>query len=643
MAILPLQLARVSNLLRTNIATQQLSRTQEQLLKTQNQLSTGKRINSPSDDPGGAAIAQQIRKTLEQRQSYAENLKQAGSQLSEVDSSLGTLSDLLNQAQQIASANVGSDVTADQRTAAAQLVQNIYNQALSEGNKQFNGVFLFAGDRATDAPFTEALGGVRFVGSERLLNNQFDENTKLAFQVDGSEVFGALSSRVKGSVDLTPSIAATTRLAELRGATSDGVRLGSIQISDGTTTGTVDLSTADTIGDVINAINGAGIGTLTASIAPDGVSLRLAAGASDNISVDEVAGGTTAADLGILNSAGAGAGVALDGANVNATVTALTPLASLRGGTGIDLTGFTITNGQQSATIDLTGATTVEDLLNRISSSGTNVRAEINSTGTGINVLNPTQGTQLTIGENGGTTAADLGVRSFTAATPVSELNNGKGVRLASGAADLEITNSNGTKFQVDLDGAATVQDVINAINAAATTASAAVTASFATTGNGLVLTDTAGGAGTLAVGSINNSSAAADLGLAAPASGNVITGTDVDAVAATGVFSNLMKLRDALTTNDQLGITAAAEGIKSDYDRVVQIRGETGARVQELEARQQRLDDQNLATQGLLSSVEDTDFTETIARFQTLQTALQASMQTASKVLNQSLLDFLG
>jgi len=64
---------------------------------------------------------------------------------------------------------------------------------------------------------------------------------------------------------------------------------------------------------------------------------------------------------------------------------------------------------------------------------------------------------------------------------------------------------------------------------------------------------------------------------------------------------------------------------------------------VQELEARQQRLEDQNLATTALLSSIEDVDFVEAITRFQTLQTALQASLQTSAQVLNTSLLDFLG
>src|SRR6185369_6775387 len=138
--------------LRTNVATGSISRTQQQLLDVQNQLSSGKRLNAPSDDPGASAIAQQLRKTLEQRESYATNIKQANDQLGEVDSTLSDLNDLMRQAQTIASANVGSDVTADQRASASAVVQSLYNQMLSLGNKQFEDVYLFGGDRSTTAP-----------------------------------------------------------------------------------------------------------------------------------------------------------------------------------------------------------------------------------------------------------------------------------------------------------------------------------------------------------------------------------------------------------------------------------------------------------------------------------------------------------
>jgi flagellar hook-associated protein 3 FlgL len=648
MAILPVQLARVSNLLRTNVAQQTISRTQSALLGVQNELSTGKKIISPSDDAGQAAIAQQLRKTLEQRQSYAANLRQAGSQLGEVDSSLSDLTNLLQEAQTIASANVGSDVTPDQRASSAAIVDSIYRQMLNIGNRRFDGVYLFGGDRSTDPPFVEEGGGVKYVGSAAVLRNLFDENTVLPFMVDGEKVFGALSTRIEGTADLTPAMTSATRLTDLRGAGGDGVRLGSIQIGNGSASAVVDLDGASSVGDVINRINAAGVGAITASLASDGVSLQLSGSAGDNITVSEFGGGTTASDLGILQPVGVGAGLPLDGSSVTPKLTRLTPLADLNAGAGIDLSsGITITNGLLSATVTFTSPPlrvnpTVEDMLNAINGSGTAVRAEINKSATGINIYNPTQGTQMTIAENGGTTATDLGVRSFSQATQLTELNGGQGIHTVAGN-DLQITDTNGTVFDVDLDNLATIQDVMDAINTAAGGAGAGVAASFAAIGNGIVITDTAGGAGALAVTAINFSAAAKELGLDAVVTGNTLVGRDTNAVEADGIFAHVAALRDSLRLSDSAAVTAAAEGLQEDYQRIVRIRGETGARVREIESRQLRLDDQDLATQALLSSIEDTDFTDAIARFQTLQTSLQASLQTSARMLNLSLLDFLG
>ncbi|MGE5607670.1 MAG: flagellin hook IN motif-containing protein, partial [Bacillota bacterium] len=284
---------------------------------------------------------------------------------------------------------------------------------------------------------------------------------------------------------------------------------------------------------------------------------------------------------------------------------------------------------------------TVQDLMNAINDSGAGVLARINAEGTGLDVLNPVQGMGMSIAENGGTTAADLGIRSFHPNTPLSELNNGKGVRTLDGA-DIQITRRDGTQFSVELSGLNTIQDVIDAINAA--DAGGGVTASFATTGNGIVLTDSTGATTSdLSVTALNASLAAQDLGIAGRGTGDVLTGKDVDPVYASGIFGNLAKLRDALMRNDQPGITEAAEALHADQTRVVRINGYVGARINDLESRQERLEDQNLATETLLSTLEDTDYTSAITQFSTLQTALEANLQTTGKLLNLSLLDFLG
>jgi flagellar hook-associated protein 3 len=637
MAILPTNLARVSNLLRTSVATSSMSKTQRMLLEVQNQLTTGYRINKPSDDPGDSAVIQQLQKTLEHRQGYLDNISAAKNTLSSVDTSLDGLTDLLRQATQIASQNVGSDVTPAARESAAALIDNLYNQAISYGNTQFEGTYIYGGDRSNAAPFaTSATGGVKFVGTNDVLQNTFDENTVLPFMVGAQDVFGATSEKQRGSVDLSPSLTATTRLTDLSGAADKGIYKGIISIANGGASATVDLTTADTIGDVLTRINAvSGTTDVTAALSADGNSITLTPGAG-TVTVTDVGGGTSARDLGIAQAT---AVATLDGGDVQPKLTPLTPLASLLGGAGVSGAGFKITNGATTATISMAGLNTVEDLVNAINASGVEVLARINANGTGLDVVNPVQGTRMSITENGGTTAADLGLRTMSPATQLGDLNDGRGVRTVTGD-DFTITRRDGTRFAVDLDGLSSVTDVIAAINAAAGT----TMAGFATAGNGIVLTDATTGASTFRVEPANFSQAAADLGLlAAPAGGGTITGADVNSVTSTGVFTNLAALRDALRASDQGGITKAAQGIDADLDRVIRVRGVTGARVQELESRETRITDENVATQSLLATLHETDYTSAITKYTTMQMTLEASMKTTNQVTNMSLLDFLG
>ena len=261
---------------------------------------------------------------------------------------------------------------------------------------------------------------------------------------------------------------------------------------------------------------------------------------------------------------------------MNPKVTLLTPLSSLSDGAGISNAGLTITNGQTTKTVTWSPTGTVQDMLNAINGAGLGVVAQINSTATGINILNSSQGTSLSVGENGGTTAADLGLQTMALTTPLSSLNNGAGVQTAGGATpDFQITARDGTTFQISVSGATTVQDVINDIN---TATAGKVTASVATTGSGIILTDSSGGAGTLTVTPLNNSNAAADLGLNVASSGNTLTGTDVGAPTSTGIFGNLQSLMAALQSGNAQAITAAGQGIQTDINRVIELHGQTGA-----------------------------------------------------------------
>ena len=131
-----------------------------------------------------------------------------------------------------------------------------------------------------------------------------------------------------------------------------------------------------------------------------------------------------------------------------------------------------ITNGGATYTIDLSGCTTVEDVINAINGSGAGVKAQIDSTKTGLEVSSYTSGSDFTIGENGGYAATDLGLRIFNLSTPLANLNYGGGVGIFTGDAgsnitpyDFTITAPGGYQFNVSLVGCTTVGDVINKIN----------------------------------------------------------------------------------------------------------------------------------------------------------------------------------
>jgi flagellar hook-associated protein 3 FlgL len=640
MSIGALSIARVSSLLQADSASQAIDNTQAELQKVQEELSTGLAVNEPSDNPASAAVIMQLNKTLSRQSLYSDNINSASSQLGQVDSALGTLQDLLRQAQTVASSAVGSDVTSAQRASDATVIQSIYTQALQIGNQSFNGSYLFGGAAAQKPPFIQANGGVQFIGSPTTLTNRYGDSTSLAFQVDGAQVFGALSAQVTGSTNLSPSLTAATRIVDVGGTLDTGVKLGPIQISDGTVSKTVDLSAANSIGDVVNLINQAGVGSVTASISGNG--LTLSGTGSENITVSDIGGGATAAALGIATpAAGEGTGVPVTGANINPQVTDLTPLSALRNGLGIDSSGLQITNGTTTKTIVWPAGGTVQDMLNAINGAALGVKASINSSGTGINIVNTTEGINMSVGENGGSTATELGVRSFTGATPLSQLNNGLGVQTAGGTTpDFQITRQNGTTFTVALGSAQTVQDVVNAINAA--DGGGGVTAGLAATGNGIVLSDSTSGSSTLAVTPLNYSTAAAQLGLTTPATGNTINGKDTNGISTNGIFGNLQALISALQTNNQPAITNAAGGIQNDLDRVTTIQGQTGATEQAMQNMQTTLTNETTTTQSLISTLQDANYTDVITQYTTLQTTLQASLESTAKTLGLSLLNFL-
>lgn len=642
-------ITRTTSQMQSNLMLSRLRTTSSGLFDMQRQISTGKKQSTPSDDPSNASGILYLRETLGAREQYDENLRHSLAVLNNVDQALSESTTILIEAQTIASSLINAST--EEREAEALVIDAQIKGLLDLANRQVDGVSLFGGNRGAvrgGRVFEEFLGGIRYVGSGTNLNADSGTIENHSFTSNGVEAFGALSSRVKTEVDLNPNATAATLIKNVAGAQNLGVRKGEVTVTVNTIPVTVDLSTADTLGDVVTRINAAinGIDPTAGALAINGAGFELTNNAGHTIAIAEVGSGKTAADLGIDLNANAAAGSTLAGGDLGRKLTLTTELADLA--TSVDfLSGLTITQGDQTRTADFSTATTVQDLVTEIEGLGLGLRLQVNAAGNGLDLISEVSGLRLSVGENGGTTAEDLGIRTYGLATELADFRDGLGIEPVQGADDFQLTLNDGTNFAVDASGLGTVDELITAIEAAATGAGLTLGVDFsvglAMTGNGLVFQDNTVGATGFTITRVGQSSVADQLGiLKQDGTATTFQSTDKATVRVENVFTHLTDLRNSLLNDDTLGITLAATSLDTDNRSVIQARATVGVRAQRVEQQQQRSQDLKLMEETLLSDLQDADLTEVITRFQQLQTQLQASLQVGAQNLQLSLLDFL-
>ena len=223
-------------------------------------------------------------------------------------------------------------------------------------------------------------------------------------------------------------------------------------------------------------------------------------------------------------------------------------------------------------------------------------------------------------------------------------VNNGLGVDIREGYDDLLITAKDGTSFSVRLDGAETIQDVLDMINAVT---GASVTADLSLTENGIRLTDNTGGAGDFSVARDGLSAAIDGLGLEMRTSGSELVGEDKNGIEPDSIFGALMALHEALLMGgdgqeQSAAIAIAGQRVEAYMGKATRMQGVVGARSKSMAVRLELTESAVISTQMLLSDVKDLDYTEAITRFQQAQTTLQANLMTGSQLLQMSLLDFI-
>jgi len=685
MTFIPSNLGRVPNLLSSQLILSNLTRGNLAMLRVQNQLATGRSINQVSDDAVKAAAILELNSRIDRSDQLSRNIQHATASLNMIDKALEEIGTTGQEARSIAGEQVGIPSDSATRSGQAVVVQSLINGLFNSANRTGVAGYVFGGQTPGKQPYEELLGGYRYVGQGRGLTTDLGLAQNVPITLGDAAGLGGTSARIRGNVDLNPSLTPSTRLVDIAGARGLGIATGSVRFSfNGGALTTVDLSGADTVQDVANTLTSAIRAYETdhsvTILGPGGVSfsggsltIDVAPG-SNQIVFSEVGTGTTAQDFGLASSAPPlafipGSGTGLDMAPRLSWRSSVSSLAGLSGSLG----SIIVKNGSGKTTVDLSAAQTLEDIKNAIESTGLGVRVRINSAGTGIDVFS-----ELAAGEKGALsieevpgsnlTATRLGIRSLSTATSLADFNFGRGVQIVDGAkdpitglpdpardVDFVITLGNPAQTQVSIDLKAqditSVQTLIDAINAqagpqltAAGLPANALVAGLANGVNGLTLNQSSSFSQAITVTPKNNSPAAEQLGFTKATyytSGSALVAEDRARVRVDGLFSDLIDLRDALEGDNTIGIGVAQQRLGTTVDQLTQTRALVGGYSQRVEFADNHQQDRTIVDKQVRSQLQDLDFAEAATRYSLLQTQLTAGMQVGGR-LSQSLLDFL-
>ena len=178
---------RITNSLQYQTLNSNIESSLETLNTTQSQISSGKKIQTFSDDAAGASQALSVRSALGDNAQYQRDATAATSFLSASEGALSSATSVLQSARQIAVAGANSTETPDSLTALGDQVDGAIQQLSAAANTQSGGRYLFGGTKTTTPPFDATQ---TYQGNSGAINSTLGPNASIQINTDGAAAFG---------------------------------------------------------------------------------------------------------------------------------------------------------------------------------------------------------------------------------------------------------------------------------------------------------------------------------------------------------------------------------------------------------------------------------------------------------------------
>lgn len=181
---------RVSTNTIYNEGIKRLSTIQNQQIKLQEQIATGKKFNSPAEDPIAAARALEMEYSIKVNKSYDDTRITAKNNLNLLEGNLKTVTDLITKAQSELVGAGNASLSDRERGFKAQELQNTFDALIGLANSQdASGKYIYSGFKTDTQPFTETGTGATYNGGTDELRLQVDSQRYMSVNSTGDTVF----------------------------------------------------------------------------------------------------------------------------------------------------------------------------------------------------------------------------------------------------------------------------------------------------------------------------------------------------------------------------------------------------------------------------------------------------------------------
>ncbi|WP_286222601.1 flagellar hook-associated protein FlgL [Marinobacter apostichopi] len=170
------------------------------LNSTQQQISTGKRVNTPSDDPVAAARILKLDQELSRVETYQRNVNLAENRLSQEESALESSIDIVQRVRELAvQAGNGALSAEDRRSISSELKERLGQLANVANTRDASGEYIFSGFQGSRQAFVQdAAGSWQYQGDEGQRVLEIDDGVTVPISDHGKGIFVSIPKAITG-------------------------------------------------------------------------------------------------------------------------------------------------------------------------------------------------------------------------------------------------------------------------------------------------------------------------------------------------------------------------------------------------------------------------------------------------------------